>query len=171
MKVESSPSESRGRMAPYMKPDRIYVDASVFGGCHDAEFARDSRRLLTEVRAGRFHVLISDLLVRELAPAPALVQAELRSLPAAVVEWVELTPEVDTLRDAYLAAQVVGPASRNDATHVAAASVARADAIVSWNFKHIVHFDKIKAYQRINLAHGYGLLTIVTPGGVITYGD
>jgi len=70
-----------------------------------------------------------------------------------------------------VAAGIVGPASRYDATHVAAASVARADAIVSWNFRHIVHFDKIKVYQRVNLDHGYGLLTIVTPRSVISYGD
>ena len=31
----------------------------------------------------------------------------------------------------------------NDAMHVALATVAKAD-VVSWNFKHIVHFDKIR---------------------------
>jgi len=32
-----------------------------------------------------------------------------------------------------------------------------ADAIVSWNFKHIVRLDKMK-YQRVNLQQGYGLI-------------
>jgi hypothetical protein len=42
----------------------------------------------------------------------------------------------------------------NDAAHVAAATIARADAIVSWNFRHIVRLDKMKAYNQINLLHG-----------------
>ena len=51
----------------------------------------------------------------------------------------------------------------DDATHVAAATVARADAIVSWNFKHIVRVDKMRAYNQVNLQTGFGLLSIVSP--------
>ena len=54
----------------------------------------------------------------------------------------------------------------DDATHVAAATIARADAIVSWNFRHIVRLDRIKAYNQVNLANGYGILTIVSPRDV-----
>ena len=62
-----------------------------------------------------------------------------------------------------MAAGVVGPKWVDDATHVAAATVARADAIVSWNFKHIVRLDKIRAYNEINHAMGFGSLTILSP--------
>ena len=62
-----------------------------------------------------------------------------------------------------MTAGVVTSKSINDATHVAAATVARADAIVSWNFKHIVRLDKMKAYNQINLLNGYGILTIISP--------
>jgi len=48
-------------------------------------------------------------------------------------------------------------------THVALATVSRADAIVSWNFKHIVRLEKMKAYNQINLLNGYGILTILSP--------
>jgi len=47
---------------------------------------------------------------------------------------------------------------------VAAATVARADAIISWNSKHIiVRLDKMKGYNQINLLNGYGILTIISP--------
>ena len=42
----------------------------------------------------------------------------------------------------------------DDATHVAAATVAKADAVVSWNFKHIVRLDKIKAYNEVEARDG-----------------
>jgi hypothetical protein len=75
--------------------------------------------------------------------------------------------EVDELRDAYLQAGVVGPASLVDAEHIAYASVAEVDLIVSWNFKHIVHFEKIRGYHGVNLAKGYNPIPIHSPREVV----
>lgn len=47
------------------------------------------------------------------------------------------------------------------------ATVARADAIVSWNFKHIVRLGKMTAYNQVNLINGYGILTIISPKEVL----
>ena len=72
-------------------------------------------------------------------------------------------PAFDALRDAYIEAGVVGAESREDAEHVAAASVAEVDILVSWNFRHIVHFDKISGYQGVNMIHGYRPVSIYSP--------
>jgi hypothetical protein len=146
-----------------MKPLRVYADTSVFGGCFDAEFATESQRFFDLVRARRVTLLISEVVVRELAGAPARVGQLVMSLPADAVVQLPLTRDVIDLRNAYLAAGVVDPEWSDDATHVAAATVARADAIVSWNFKHIVRIDKMRAYNQVNLQTGYGLLSIVSP--------
>ena len=55
-------------------------------------------------------------------------------------EIVQITAEALQLRDAYIQAGVVSEKSRDDATHVALATVSGCEIIVSWNFKHIVHF-------------------------------
>jgi hypothetical protein len=102
-----------------------------------------------------------------LADAPTDVQEILKSVPTSSIEYVELTLEVLVLRDVYLQAGIVGRKWIDDATHVAAASVIGADAIVSWNFKHIVRVDRIGRYNRVNVAHGYRPLTIVTPLEVV----
>lgn len=146
-----------------MRKLRVYLDASVYGGCFDAPFREDSSRVIEAVRRGRLTVLVSEVLFTELRDAPERVRDLAASLPAESLEEVPLTEEILGLRDAYLAAGILGPRWREDATHVAAATVARADAIVSWNFRHIVRLDKIKAYNQINLLHGYGILTIVSP--------
>ena len=52
-----------------MKP-RIYVDASVIGGCEDDEFSEDSVRLLEHFVGGEYVLVVSDLTVQELANAP-----------------------------------------------------------------------------------------------------
>jgi len=151
-----------------MKPLRIYTDTSVFGGCGDEEFAVHSRRFFRAVTAGRVTVLLSRLVLDELDGAPVGVRSILPGFPAVAVEVVELTDEIAMLRDAYIEAGVVGSGSLDDAMHVAAATVARADAIVSWNFKHIVSLDKMKAYNAVNLFQGYGILTIISPREVFS---
>ena len=37
---------------------------------------------------------------------------------------------------------------------------------MSWNFKHIVRVDKMRAFNTVNLSEGYGLLSIVSPNEV-----
>ena len=153
-------TERKGKI---LKPLRVYLDTSVIGGCLDVEFATDSGRVINAIREKRVIMLLSDLVIAELARAPEPVLDVLRSLPADAIETVALTEEALSLRDAYMAAGIVGVKSINDAGHVALATVARADAIVSWNFKHIVRLDKMRAYNRVNLLEGYGILTIVSP--------
>jgi hypothetical protein len=51
--------------------------------------------------------------------------------------------------------------------HVAQATVAGCHLIVSWNFKHIVHFQKISSYNAVNTLHGYGSIAIHSPLEVI----
>lgn len=50
---------------------------------------------------------------------------------------------------------------------MALATVARVDVMVSWNFKHIVNFSKIRLLNAVNLEQGYGLIEIRTPEEVI----
>lgn len=151
-------------------PLRIYTDTSVIGGCFDEEFAEHSNRLLEGVRGGHFQLLISDVVTRELVAAPARVRQTLEALDPGRVEFLTIGQSTVDLVDAYLDADVVGPRWIDDATHVAAASLAKADAIVSWNFKHIVRLDRIKGYNRVNRLHGLPPLTILSPMEV-RYGD
>lgn len=148
-----------------MKKWRLYLDTSVFGGVFDVNdgFNADSRRVIDAIREGVAELLYSDTVEEELEDAPERVRALLAAIPAAAKTKVEMTDEVVALSRAYLDAGIVGPQWLDDTLHVAAASVARADAIVSWNFKHIVRLDKIKAYNAVNLMQGYGVITILSP--------
>lgn len=74
-------------------------------------------------------------------------------------------PNCDTIRNSG----VVTPKSMDDALHVALATVSSCNLIVSWNFKHIVHFDKIPKYNAVNTLNGYGPIGIFSPMEVIRY--
>jgi hypothetical protein len=43
--------------------------------------------------------------------------------------------------------------------------------IVSWNFRHIVHFEKIPLYNAVNTLKGYSSIAIYSPQEVIKYED
>ena len=146
---------------------RIYVDTSVIGGCCDAEFADASQKLIAMAKAGDVILLISALLAEELENAPTAVKSIVDVLPRRSLEYVNESAESRHLRNAYLAAAVVGPAHVDDAHHVALATVAHANFIVSWNFKHIVHFDKIRGFNAVNLREGYPPLAIYSPLEVV----
>ena len=149
-------------------PLRVYADTSVFGGCFDKEFDAISLRFFEQVRDGTFLLVISDVTLRELAPAPPFVASLLDTVPAEQVEMVVFSGESAMLQAAYLSAGVVGPASENDAAHIAVATIALVDIIVSWNFKHIVHYEKIMGYEGINTVHGYRSPRIYSPYEVIS---
>jgi len=150
-----------------MKHLRIYLDTSVFGGCEDEEFAGESKKLLDQVVDGMFTAVVSDLVVRELSFAPESIRQILRTIPNDNIEEISTGSESEKLRNAYLASEVLGNASQNDALHVALATVAKVDLIVSWNFKHIVHFDKIRMFNSVNLREGYGIIDIRSPLEVV----
>ncbi len=145
-----------------MKP-RIYTDTSVLGGCEDEEFREPSRRLLEAFQRGELTLVLSELTVRELETAPERVRVALGQVPAAHVEGLALSREAEELAAAYIQDGAIGANMRADALHIALATVARVDVLVSWNFKHIVNLKRIHAYNAVNLKRGYPLLEIRTP--------
>jgi hypothetical protein len=155
-------------MTTVKRPLRVYADTSVFGGCFDDEFMTESVRFFEEVRQGRFVVVVFNVTLDELELAPATVRGILADLPPQHVEIVRTSPDSDGLRDAYLEAAVVGQASINDAAHIAVATISSVDLVVSWNFKHIVHFEKIGAYEEVNSLRGYRSPRIYSPREVVT---
>jgi hypothetical protein len=106
--------------------------------------------------------------LEELDPAPQFVSSLLDTVPAKQMERVASSDDSRRLQSAYLAAGVVGPACVNDAAYIAVATIALVDIIVSWNFKHIVHYEKIMGYEGINTIHGYQSPRIYSPYEVIS---
>ena len=150
-----------------MKRVYIYVDASVIGGCEDNEFSEPSLSLWRLFIKGIFIQVLSQHTLRELSGAPENVRGHLLDVPAAHQIILSDTAEADALAEAYLAHGIVGPGSRSDALHVALATVAHVDVLVSWNFKHIVNLDRIRLFNAVNLEQGYGLIEIRTPREVL----
>jgi predicted nucleic acid-binding protein len=147
---------------------RVYADTSVFGGALDDEFAEASVTFLDQVREGRFALVTSTLVAREVVDAPEEVRRLFADLTR-LAEFVEESPAALRLQAAYVAANVVAPQWAADALHVAIATVSGCAAVVSWNHRHIVHVQKAPRYNAVNALHGHPAIAICTPAEVIEY--
>ena len=149
---------------------RVYVDTSVFGGTEDEEFMDASRKFFERVARGDFIILLSAQTLEELSLAPKSVRKLLETISPSTVEEVPLDSSVQQLAQAYIGAGVLGLASEGDCLHVAAATVAGAELILSWNFKHIVNYNRIRGFNSVNISFGYRSMTILSPLEVV-YGQ
>ena len=157
--VRESPPE-------YGKP-RIYVDTSVIGGCHDDEFREASMQLFEMFRQGEATMLLSGTILDELAEAPPTVRQATSTVPSEHKELLAVSREAEELADAYIAAGAMGGANLNDALHIALATLAKADVLVSWNFRHMVNWRRIRACNEVNRQNGYPAIDIRTPEEIV----
>lgn len=76
-------------------------------------------------------------------------------------------PDGEHLAQLYLGAGVIPRKMTADAQHIAIATLAEVDVLVSWNFKHIVNLRRIMGYNAVNLGWVITPLEIRTPREVL----
>ncbi|BAP54532.1 PIN domain protein [Thioploca ingrica] len=152
-----------------MKQQTIYLDTSVIGGCFDEEFAPWSKGLIKDLQLGHFKAVVSELVAAEIQNAPLPVRQQLATILELDHEYLMVTEVATTLADVYQQRHILTPKYYDDGLHIALATVAQVDLLVSWNFKHIVHFDKIRLFKIVNLEQGYKTLLIYSPREVTHY--
>jgi hypothetical protein len=106
----------------------------------------------------------------EIENAPSRVVEKYLELLTYQVDIIETTSEVTALADLYVARNILTEKYYDDATHIALATVHRIDVLVSWNFRHIVHFDKMRLFNTVNIEQGYQVISIHSPREVSIYG-
>ena len=147
---------------------RIYIDTSVIGGYYDIEFETATRQLFERIANKEFEVYFSEVNEEELLFAPQHIKEIKNLIPADCFYYLEITEEARQLAQLYISEKALGKASENDAYHIALASINRIDCLISWNFKHIVNYDKIRMFNAVNMRFGYPLINICSPLEFIT---
>ena len=139
----------------------------MIGGCHDDEFREPSMQLFEMFRQGEATMLLSGITLDELADAPPPVRKANSSVPAEHTELLVVSREARELADAYIAGEAMGGANRTDALHIALATLAKADLLVSWNFRHMVNWQRIRACNEVNRQNGHPAIDIRTPEEIV----
>jgi hypothetical protein len=113
-----------------------------------------------------YKIIHSAILAKELATAPEEVRLLASQLLIDELR-VHTTEEMTRLSQLHLKEGVLTEKSTNDALHIAVATLSGANTIISWNFKHMANFMKIRQYNAINIREGYRLITIYTPRQIV----
>lgn len=147
---------------------RIYVDSSVWNAAFDVhvpEMQAYSLAFFDKVASeATAEALLSDVVLQELTFAPADRQAKLGELIRRIrPRRLDLDDEAAALAEAYIQHGILTAGHLEDAKHVAVATIARVDALVSWNYRHLVNRRRREAFNGVNAIHGYRPIDIVSP--------
>jgi hypothetical protein len=148
---------------------RVYIDSSVVGGYFDDEFEEVTKLFFDRIFKKDFLVYFSEISEAELSLAPDFVKGLKSEIPEDCYRYLDLDTESRELAETYINERILGKASLDDAYHIAIATVNRLDVLVSWNFRHIVNYDKIKQFNSINLRLGYPEIEIRSPKEFVRY--
>ena len=151
------------------RPLKLYLDTSIPNFLF-AEDAKDKQKITHELFGQKFQnqyeFYISGVVIREIENAPLNKQKVLLEKIEGI-EVLEFNEEAENLALAYLKAGALPKSSIEDARHVAIATVYNLDAIVSWNFKHLVNIRRIKLVNLVNEQMGYKHIEIISPQEVV----
>jgi hypothetical protein len=108
-------------------------------------------RFLRNCASGAFRPCISTVVLQEIgrAPAPAAARMALEIDTLAPVT-LKLGDSSEVLAEAYLRAGVIPSKKRDDALHVAVATVAGLELVVSWNHRHLANERKWALFNAVN---------------------
>jgi predicted nucleic acid-binding protein len=158
-----------------VKKLKIYLDTSVISHLdqRDApEWEADTKRLWEDIKAQKYDVFISPVVVAEIErcrePKLSGLRKQLQSVQCAVLQR---TDEVVELATRYVAAGILKEKSFDDCQHIAYACVYDCDMIVSWNYKHLVNYKTINGVKGVNALAGYREMPIYTPKNLISGGE
>ncbi len=143
---------------------QIYLDTSIISAYFD--FHKPVRQLITqkwfESNAKDYQLFASTVVLEEIhknTDHPLLVKM-LQLVNDYAISIFEVNEEIVQLAEQYRAH--VLPQEINDTLHLAIASYYGLDAVVSWNFRHLVNLKTMKAIQVINLQQHYPEIQILT---------
>jgi predicted nucleic acid-binding protein len=123
------------------------------------------------VFGGKIRAVLSDELDDEIKRAPDNVREFYRSIPESQIERIISTPMSDTLAERYIKAGILTRNHLTDCKHVALATIASVDVLVSWNTKHIVNDNRIRCFNNVSIGFGCDAIKILTPNNLILRGE
>jgi predicted nucleic acid-binding protein len=156
-----------------MKKSKLYIDTSVLNFALTNEeslvvYKKATLDLLEEIQRGKYEIYISDLVLVEINRAPRPKAELLKGLLNKFdIRLLSLTEEIEGLADKYIAEGLIPRKYRDDALHIAIASFNNLDAVVSWNFQHMVKLKTKQGVIAVNSLLGYKSIEIVSPQEVV----
>ncbi|OGI06934.1 MAG: hypothetical protein A3I68_03880 [Candidatus Melainabacteria bacterium RIFCSPLOWO2_02_FULL_35_15] len=149
------------------KSIKLYLDTSVWNFALEADrpdYIITYEFLKSVNNSSEYSLVFSNLVEAEINDAPSKRKEELTKLidifkPVIVYS----NEEAFNLAEIYISEGLIPENYRDDAIHIATATVNHCNFLLSWNFKHIIKARVIWGVHLINHREGYGLIELVSP--------
>jgi hypothetical protein len=115
-----------------------------------------------QLRLAGFECITSDETRAEAARGDA-EQVRLRLGVLAGLPSLTITPEIENLAVELLRTGAMPAAARSDAIHLAVATTALADYLLTWNCRHLANAQILRRLEREATRFGWNLPTVCTP--------
>ena len=150
---------------------KLYFDTSIFNFALSDDVPKEKEvtlKLFDEVRKSKYEVYVSEVVIREANRASEeKVKSLIDLINEVVSEELYVNDEVQELAKRYVTEVIIPERYEDDALHIAVASVNNLDAIISWNFAHIVKLKTKKEVVGVNAISGFKEIEIYSPWEVI----
>jgi len=154
-----------------VKKLKIYLDTSVISHLQADDVPEKmvfTQKLWDEIKKDEFDIVLSEVVLSEIEDCPEPKKTVLSEYLGEIqYQKVSLTNEVTELANKYIEQKVLPPKCLDDALHIASASINGCNAIVSWNFKHMVNLRTFFGVNGVNKLFGYGEIVIVPPNEIV----
>ena len=156
-----------------MRKLKLYLETSVwnFFFADDAPEKKEvTKEFFDLAHKGVYEIYISNAVLTEIDRAPQLIKRQLEDLIGQCrPKTIEVIPEMEDLAGKYIEDKIVPEKKWEDALHVAVATVAEVDLVITWNYRHLANFRKSELFNSVNLKHGYiKTIGILTPMEVMS---
>jgi len=154
------------------RPLKVYVETSAWGMTLPSQpraLREPTKQFLAQCRSGIFVPYVSTVVLQEILHADASdAKRMLAELDRLNPVELEPSPESERLADEYIRAGVIPAKKRDDARHVAIATTAGLERVVSWNHRHLANERKRELFNAVNRLMGHEqVLLILTPFEVL----
>lgn len=155
-----------------MRVPKVYLESTMlnFYFADDAPDKRqDTLTMFEEIRVGKYEPYTSFVTVDEINRTKNTQKRE--KMLALINEYdigvLEDDSDADALADMYVREGIIPIKYRDDALHIAVATITEMHIILSWNFEHIVKRKTRHMVNAINLREGFRTIEICSPKEVI----
>ncbi len=154
-----------------MKKLKVYLDTTIISFLQ-AEDAQEKMAITKEfwkiAIAGKYEIVFSQVTLREVLrcsePKRSIMTNYLQQIHFKVFEVSE---EMQQLAEKYVEEGLIPVKYKDDAFHLAAATVENCDIVLSWNFTHIVKPKTIFGVNGVNNMLGYRHIEIMSPESML----
>ncbi|MEX0774314.1 MAG: PIN domain-containing protein [Phycisphaeraceae bacterium] len=143
---------------------RVYLDTSVISAAEDGRTPiRQAQTLAFFARANEFELITSELTRQELTETPDPQRRRRLLVRLEPIRTIAIDGDMRALATEYVGQDIVPPEYEDDAIHIAAAVLSRQDALISWNFRHLVNRRRRSLVNLFNSSRGLPIVEILSP--------